>query len=312
LAKANIKAGEFEKAITENELIKEIKLTWYQLAYLMDRNKLLLYQDSMYVKFLKAAELRYQTEAGTLLEKVTAESKVTAIKAIIAQNEADIKSYKKRLQTLLNSPNPVDIIDDFNSKKELKLTLDTAIIANNPNLGYLTNLITVREKEKSLNKAQFLPDFSIGYFNQSLIGNYTINGTDQFFGSSQRFTGLQATISIPLWAKPDLARIKAAKLNQQKAETEADYYQTVLLGEYERVVQDYLKYKYTLETYETNALPQAELILSNATKSFEGGAIDYVEYIQGLNNGLEIKNTYLAILNQYNQSIIAIEYLAGR
>ena len=312
LAKANIKAGEFEKAITENELIKEIKLTWYQLAYLMDKNKLLLYQDSMYVKFLRAAELRYQTEAGTLLEKVTAESKVTAIKAVIAQNEADIKSYKKRLQTLLNSPSPVDIIDDFNPKKELALTLDTAIISSNPNLGYLTNLITVREKEKAVNKAQFLPDFSIGYFNQSLIGSYNVNGTDQFFGGSQRFTGLQATISIPLWAKPDLSRIKAAKLNQQKAETEADYYQTALLGEYERVVQDYLKYKYTLETYETNALPQAELILSNATKSFEGGAIDYVEYIQGLNNGLEIKNSYLNILNQYNQSIIAIEYLAGK
>ena len=312
LAKANIKAGEFEKLITENELIREIKSTWYQLTYLMDVSKLLFYQDSMYVKFLKAAELRYETEAGTLLEKVTAESKVTAIKVAIAQNDADIKSYKKRLQTLLNSPNPVDYIDDFNSKKELKLTLDTALVATNPNLGFLTNLIAVREKERSVNKAQVLPDFSIGYFNQSLIGNYTINGTDKFVGGSQRFAGLQATISIPLWARPDVARIKAAKLNQQKAETEADYYQTVLLGEYERVVQDYLKYKYTLETYETNALPQAELILSNATKSFEGGAIDYVEYIQGLNNGLEIKNSYLTVLNQYNRSIIAIEYLAGK
>jgi len=298
LAKANIKSGEFEKAITENELIKEIKLTWYQLAYLMGRNELLLYQDSMYVKFLKAAELRYQTEAGTLLEKVTAESKVTAIKVIIAQNEADIKSFKKRLQTLLNSPNPVDIIDGFNPKKELQLTLDTAIISSNPNLGYLTNLIAVREKEKAVIKAQFLPDFSIGYFNQSLIGSYTVNGTDQFFGGSQRFTGLQATISIPLWAKPDLARIKAAKLNQQKTETEAVYYQTVLLGEYERVVQDYLKYKYTIETYETNALPQAEMIPSNATKSLEGGAIHQVEYNQGINNGEEIKKISLIILKQ--------------
>ena len=312
LAKANIKSGELAKAITENELIKDIKLTWYQLTFLKDRQKLLLYQDSMYVKFLRATELRFQTEAGTLLEKVTAESKVTAVKALIAQNEADIKSYKKRLQTLLYSPIPVDVIEDFKPHKELQLSLDTTIIASNPNFEYLNNLINVREQEKTVNKAQFLPDFSIGYFNQSLIGNYTVNGTDQFYGGNQRFTGLQATVSIPLWAKPDLARINAAKLNQQKAETEAMYYQTALLGEYERVVQDYLKYKYTLETYEANALPQAELILSNSTKSFEGGAIDYVEYIQGLTNGLEIKNSYLNILNQYNQSIIAIEYLAGK
>ena len=228
LAEANIKAGQLEKEITENELTKEIKLTWYQLAYLMDRNKLLIYQDSMYVKFLKAAELRYQTEAGTFLEKVTAESKVTAIKADVVQNEADIKSYRTRLQALLNSPNPVDIRDDFDSKMKMTITLDTANMANNPNLRYMTNLIAVREKEKAVHMAQFLPDFSIGYFNQSLIGNYNVNGTEQFYGSSQRFSSVQATISIPIWAKPDIARIKSANLNQQKAETQADYYQTVL------------------------------------------------------------------------------------
>jgi len=66
-----------------------------------------------------------------------------------------------------------------------------------------------------------------------------------------------------------------------------------------------------LKYYDEKALPQAELILSNSKKSFENGAIDYVEYMQGLTYGIEIKNNYLEVLNQYNQSIIAIEYLTG-
>jgi cobalt-zinc-cadmium resistance protein CzcA len=312
LAKANISSGEYLKLITENDLVNEIKLAWYQLANLQEISKLLAYQDSVYVQFLRAAELRYETEAAALLEKVTAESRVTSVKAAIAQNRANIIIYQKRLQTLLNSPGPVGIVQDFEPKKELILELDTALVSTNPNLAFFFNLIEVREKTWTLEKAKIAPEFSIGYFNQSLIGYHEKDGTEQYYDNGQRFTGVQASISIPIWAKPDAARIKAAKIHRQQAETDASYYQSLLFGEYERVVQDYLKYSTMIDYYENNALPQADLILSNSKKSFENGAIDYVEYIQGLDNGLSIKSSYLDFLNQYNQSIIAIEYLAGK
>jgi len=312
LAKANIRGGEFQKRSTENDLANEIKQTWYQLAYLREYNDLLVYQDSVYVQFLKASALRYELEAGTLLEKVTAESKVTAVKVSLSQNEADMKIYSKKLQILLNSPTPVDLPENVNHRKELKLNLDTNLIASNPDLGLLVNVISIREKERSLEKAKVLPEFSLGYFNQSMIGNLNVNGTDQYFDASRRLQGVQAMVSIPIWARPDVARIKAAKLNRQRSETDAAYFRTVLLGEYERVVQDYFKFRSTIEYYESNALPQAELILSNSKKSFENGAIDYVEYIQSLNNGIAIKSNYLNLLLQYNRSIIAIEYLVGK
>ncbi|PCJ80381.1 MAG: CusA/CzcA family heavy metal efflux RND transporter [Bacteroidetes bacterium] len=312
LASANIKDGELRKKQTENDLISEIKLTCYKLANLKEVGKLLDYQNEVYVQFSKAARLRYETEAGTLLEKVTAESKVTAVKVRITQNDADIKIFKKKLQILLNSPLPVDLTDDISSKKELSISLNHDLVNTNPNLELLINTILIRERESSLEKSKFLPDFSIGYFNQSLIGIHLIDGQDQYLGSDSRFTGLQASISIPIWAKPDLARIKAASLHEKKASTDVAYFNSVLMGEYERVVQEYYKFKATLEYFENNALPQAELILSNSKKSFENGAIDYVEYIQSLNNGVEIKSNYLSLLMQYNQSIIAIEHLAGK
>jgi cobalt-zinc-cadmium resistance protein CzcA len=312
LAKSNLEMGELQKKQTENELRTEIKRTWYKLAYLKEVSLLLSYQSGVYTKFLRAAELRYETEAGTLLEKVNAESKVTSVEVSISQNEANIKIFKKRLQILLNSPNFIDLPEDFLIKKELSLFLDTSIIESNTRLGLLMNMIQIREKESSIEKSKIIPEFSFGYFNQSLIGSHLVDGVEQSFGANQRFSGIQATISIPIWAKPDVARVKAANLEKQKAINDAAYYHSLLLSEYERVVQDYYKFKVSLEYFENNALPQAELILSNSTKSFDNGAISYVEYIQSLNTGIDIKSNYLTLLMQYNESIIAIEFLAGK
>ena len=181
----------------------------------------------------------------------------------------------------------------------------------NPELALMRSMIDIRDKEHSLEKSKILPEFSLGYSNQSLIGNYNVNGTEQFFGGSQRFATIQATISIPIWRKASKARIKAAKLARQKANNDADYYQNILQGDYQRVAQDYFKFKTSIDYYENTALPQADLILSNSKKSFENGAINYVTYIQSLDTGLQIKSDFLNFLLQYNQAIIAIEFLTG-
>jgi len=309
LAKANIETGEIQKLASEIDLIKEIKITWFQLTYLKEVKVLLDYKNSMYSQFLKAASLRYEVEAGTLLEKVTAEAEITKVELDIVQNESNIKIYRKRLQTLLGTSELVDVNENYIAQNYLNLELNS--ISENPALSLLKNQVKVKEKEVSLNKAKLLPEFSLGYSNQSMIGNHTDNGVERYYDKNQRFSSVQATISIPLWFKSDRARIKAAKFSKQKAEATAKYGKEVLRGEYERVIQEYLKYKTTLKYYDEKALPQAELILSNSKKSFENGAIDYVEYMQGLTYGIEIKNNYLEVLNQYNQSIIAIEYLTG-
>lgn len=312
LAKAEIVSGEYKKSVTENELVKEIKLTWFQLAYLKTMHDFLEDQLRDYMQFLKAASLRYEVEAGTLLEKVTAESKVTEIETELALNSADITIFKSRLKTLLSAQNEIDISSDFELKKNLEVAIYSDFIKENPSMNLLKNNTIILEKEVELNKAKALPEIGLGYYNQSIIGNHSNNGLEQFYGKSQRFSSFQATVAIPVWIKPDRARIKAAKLNVQKAESRLAYEQKIILGEYERVVQEYLKFKTTLSYYEEKALPQADLILENSTKSFENGAINYVEYIQSLTSGIEIKNKYLNLLNQYNQSIIAIEFLAGK
>jgi cobalt-zinc-cadmium resistance protein CzcA len=156
-----------------------------------------------------------------------------------------------------------------------------------------------------------LPDIQLGYFNQSLTGVQNINGTDRYFSTSYRFQGVTGGLYIPLWYKPQHARINVAKINEKVASSNLLYQQKTMQGELEMLIQQYKKYKTTVDFYEKNALPQADVIIKNAEIAFKSGEIDYVEFLLSLNRALAIKSNYLDSLNLYNQSIISIEYILG-
>jgi len=75
------------------------------------------------------------------------------------------------------------------------------------------------------------------------------------------------------------------------------------------LVQENEKYRQSLTYFETAALQQADALIEQAGMSFKAGAIDYMEYVQSLRQGIDIRNNYLETLNAYNQSVIAIESL---
>jgi cobalt-zinc-cadmium resistance protein CzcA len=58
-------------------------------------------------------------------------------------------------------------------------------------------------------------------------------------------------------------------------------------------------------------LAQAQLIQTNARRLFSSGDIGYVEFSLAIQQALTIRLTYLDLLNQYNQSVLYINYLAG-
>ena len=211
---------------------------------------------------------------------------------------------------MLNQTGPVTSQGLQNLKRALSVSSDSAAVATNPALAYFKQQIALSEASTRLERSRLLPDITLGYFNQSLYG--TVNYSDgSVAGPSARFQGVTAGISIPLWAKPQLSRIKANEALQQVAEANYDLYEKNLQGEYEQAYQEYLKYSNSLQYYEQNALPTAVVITQNAWQSYRSGDIGYMELSQGLNRALSIQMNYLTGVSQYNQSVINIEFLIG-
>jgi cobalt-zinc-cadmium resistance protein CzcA len=322
LAKSQIKSAELQKNATQNELIRNIKANYYQFVFGYAKQKLWNYQDSIFSNFLHAAELRFKTGETNQLEQAVAQLQLSEIRNQKAQNQADIRITETQLQTLLNTKEVLNITKTENLEK-LEITVlsqntkpdssvNSSLIAKNPFLVLLKQQIDVSEKTKSLEKAKLLPDINLGIFSQTLVGYQTsFDKKEVYYDLGSRFNGFTVGVSFPLWAKPQIARIKVAEIQQQMAQTNYDYASRNLEGQYAQLIQEYLKFKTTLEYYENSALPTANLILTNAQKGFVNGEIGYVEYFQALKSGVAVKTAYLDALNQYNQAVVLVEFVLG-
>ena len=166
--------------------------------------------------------------------------------------------------------------------------------------------------ESRLERNRALPDLSVGYYSQTMQGEQEVNGVPRTFGTTDRFAGVQAGITIPLWIAPDIARIKASKIKEKVAKTNAEQYAKSLSGTYNSLLMEFNKYANSLNYYENQALPEANMIIEQSTKSYRAGAMDYLDYVQSLSRALTIKEGYLETLNNYNQTIVSIEYIIGK
>jgi len=312
LNKAVVSTMSTQKLITQNDLIKKIKTTWYQLIYLNQVYELARYENTLFSNYDADTYTKFMAGSSTYLETIHAETKQIGIYYKMLNIKEEIKNQLLVLQILINQDSPIESITDSIIKNKLEITFDNSSALQNPKLNYLKDLIVLKEKEMAVSKTDYLPEFRVGYFNQSMIGNHTVNGVEQYYGSGQRFQGVSATISVPIFTKSIRSKVNATKIDQQIAQANAEYYEKQLQNEYRIAVNNYVKYKLQLEYYEDKALEQADLIIENSKKSYQSGNISSLEYVQSLNTAIELKHNYNETLNKYNQSIVEIEYLVGK
>lgn len=313
LNKAEMKSSEIREAQSKNELIAQVKSAYYKLLVEKSRREIFLKQDSIYFNFNRAAEIRYKTGESNILERATASSRVAEIEVQQEENSVAIKRHQRELQQLLNSDELVDVTFkamQFLSPEETSIPQKDSI--NNPRLAFFGQQIEVSHLEMKVEQARLLPDLSIGYFNQSFNGlGQNQAGETVMYDSSDRFSGVMLGISLPIWAKPQLSKIKAERFKTK--EREATYQaltkklntQQVLLQE--RLIQ----LQNNLDSYKEHALPQAKLIFKQAQRGFKEGEIGYVEYIQSLDRAAKIELDYLEIINQFYQTKTDLEYITG-
>ncbi|ACU60171.1 CusA/CzcA family heavy metal efflux RND transporter [Chitinophaga pinensis] len=311
LAEARIEGAKTGLAVNQTGLIYEVRSAYGQLSYYYALEVLYKQQDSIYGRFQKAAALRYQTGETRLLESATAETQRNEIHNQMEKNEADIRAYKAELQRLLNTPDDIILAEEEYKPDAYLLTPPDTNTQQSPLLAQQKQQVEIAERAVHLERSLSAPDFTLGYFNQSIIGMQNVNGQDVYFGGGKRFQGLQAGIAIPIFFRSFASRVKAAKIEKQIAESQLMLLQNNLQGEYKQAYQEMLKNARSIEYYQKSALPNAVLILKQAQLSFQNGEVGYVEYLQALRTASDLRFNYLQTVNQYNQSVYRIKYLVG-
>ena len=324
LADARIAGQQAQLVQVQAELRRQVRLSYEQAVHARHRLRVLRGQDSVYTEFLRSATLRFKTGEAARLEPATALVQQGEIRTQLLAARTDFRVAQRQLQALLQVPTAVVVADSLLHPLALLSTVqladtaapagaDTLLSRTNPQARVLAQQVAERRAETRVAQAAGLPEFTVGYFNQSIIGYQRLDaaGTESYFGPGARFQGVQAGVAVPLWRRPQKARVQAARLQEQVAQAGFDRYRAELAGRLDELLARRREQQQRLAYFEATALPQAAVITRLSTIGYKAGETGYSEYLLNLERARRLRLDYLDALLQYNQTVIELEYLLG-
>ncbi len=296
--------------ITQAEIAYNVREAYYSLLYAKDKMKVFDYLDDIYSNFNRKAELRLKTGETSNLEKLAAQGKYQELQLSKKEAEADINIQQYRLRQLLNSRTPVSIAADTLQPIRLPQVFDTSF-NRNPTVQYYNQSRNVSAARIRVERSRRLPELTLGYNHQMVVKNFNPAKVNRDYFDGTRIAGLQLGVSVPLFAGSYNSRIRAEKVSQSIAESKLAETQRNLQSEWDQGYQNYLKFKQSLEYYQTSGLYLANEQIRVAQFAFSKGEIGYVEFIQNISAATDSKLNYLSTVYSLNDAIIGLQYLQG-
>jgi cobalt-zinc-cadmium resistance protein CzcA len=295
-------------ALTKKQIKKAVTQMYYHILILKEKERLLLYSDSIYSVFSNKAKMRFQKGESNIIEKNSAEAERGKITLQLHAIHNDIELQVLRFQLLLHTQTiytpEQQSLYDFPS-----LFKDTTEFQNHPLLKLYQANIQKAQTNLSLEKAKFLPELSIGISNQSIQG---IGADNVSYPASQRFNAISVGIGIPHIFGAQSSIIEASETQIKIAEHQ-------LLSEQEKLYHDiqssfatYQTDSISLEFLQKHQLPLIPEIKNAAEKQYASGEIDFFQWVLLQNQAITIQNNYLDMLNELHSIVSHIQYILAQ
>ncbi|REA63069.1 CusA/CzcA family heavy metal efflux RND transporter [Dyadobacter luteus] len=303
---ADYHGAQIVSELSEMEIKAQVRQLFYDYKLLSEREKLLQYADSLYQQFEERSNLRFDQGETDVLEKTAATARKQQIANQLQLLSDDMLILLRSFNFLLQSE------EKYVPATDSKTRIELGTLAGNTATDQLPQMQLEHFKQQSAfyqyktEKAQRLPDFKLGYNNQSLIGVQQIAGNEQYFSGSKRFSYVTAGIGIPLFSKAFSARIDAAKTEWERTTTEANQTKARLETELSNTEAAVGKFRKSLSFYEQQALSSAEVIITTANQQLQAGEIDYLQWVILVDQAITIKSQYLDAMLQYNTAAIQL------
>lgn len=292
-------------SLQEKEISNAVSILYYELAVLLEKEKILASADSSYAAFQISANQRFNKGESNLLEKTTAETQRGQISLQRQAIRKEIETAKLGLQILMNTekdylPEPGEF------KAKYKLPFDTALLSSHPGLQLFKQQIQIAAANTAFEKSQLLPDLSIAYFSSSIRG---MGADNHYYTGATRFNTVQVGIGIPVFAKAQKARLSASKVNELITENNYALQLKKLQNGYRQLQQQWLSLQQSVSYYEQDALQKATTLQITANSQLNAGEINYLDWVLISNQATTIRSNYLDELKKYNETVSRIYYL---
>jgi cobalt-zinc-cadmium resistance protein CzcA len=275
-------------------LLKEVSQAFVTAMYWKELDRNYRFLDSLYGEFARAATRRLETGESNLLEKLTAESKQREIGLRKAEAVRNFEIYKNQLRQLLNANGEIDLLDG-------EIVLEPQIdLESHPGLKLYHSAFQQAESQTQVDRRLLLPDMNVDLF----------RGTNPASGA-RVYPGFQAGIGIPLFFGSQSAKVKAGKIHQEQILLESEAFRQRLQTNYSRIQTSLAQNQQVIQYYETEGKVLSNQLRDQASRSYKEGEIDFLQYVQLIENSRTITLQYLQARLDYQINQLELIYLTN-
>jgi cobalt-zinc-cadmium resistance protein CzcA len=309
LLQSGLQESMLGKELKAVEIKREVTDLYYEIQILRQKQKLLLRSDSQYTQFVERAKRRYSGGETNVLEKVTAETQQSQVRAQLLQLQGTLRLMILQFQLMTNCKQVSEPSLDGGFKNATSPLGDTSRLFQHPLFLLTTQQQRSSRIQLTLEKSRLLPDVFVAYNNMSMRGT----GSDNvFYTGSSRFQSAQIGIGLPLFYGAQRARIRSAQNAVLIAENRQAQEQQQLQLQLSQANVRFQSADELRKYFENEGVPNARAVSAAAGRQFLAGEINYLDYVLLLNQATSLESDYYNALREYNQALNQINYLLNR
>lgn len=308
--KAETQAERSKAAVVRLSLENDVKAAYYQAVYQAERLRVLESQDSLLAQYRTLAEKRYKAGETRQLELLSAErlQRENKMEVLAAHNE--LETAQLLLSRLVGSVGTVE------PKEDSLLPLDWKQASYNysqtPDGQYSADRLKVSEQAVRVAKNGFAPSLSLSLRNQLVISSWNPYDQDRSRFDGGNFMGFEVGVGIPLFYGATRAKVKAARKEREMIALEIKEQEQLRQQEYlsalSRMNAAYVRYTY----YNEEGRERSDKMAEQGLLEYSQGEISYLEYMNVLQESIDLRLKRASALNDYNQCVLVMEKLCGR
>lgn len=297
--------------MTRNAVAQEVCSLYYALLYAREVCTIVAAQDTLYERFCRVAQARYDAGETSRMEWLSARRLRNENRLAMEQAQTAQAALMRQFQTTLNVGYAVEPADDRLVPIGGYVPADTVHFSTTPEGMVADGRLKVAQRSQHLARQGFMPTFSVGATTQLLIKGFNPYDIERQRFEKGNFVGIEVGVGVPLFFGSQRAKTRAAgqavKAEELRMADDRNRQATAL----QTLTDDYHAALRAVDYYQHTGLPEAEETARLSLVSYELGEIGYEEHARNLETTLAVKRTYAEALDKYNQTIVKLKHIKG-
>ena len=311
IAYLTAKIKDFEAATLEEDLLLQIKQSYFRLYRIQNQElRILAFKDRLQ-NFEEIAATRYEVGTGVQQAILKTQLEKNVLSRLQLELSIERRTATEALVRLLNRPISPEskVIVTVEAPSHIQFdAIDLLEVALNqrPEINALNMAAKRADQEIALARKQFRPDFRFGitYFDIARTNvPPTARGRDAL--------GIAATIHVPLQRNRLRAQLKEARVRRSHVHARQEALNTFLTTQVADLMHQLHEEARQLALFKEGLIPQAETALQATLSSYTTGRTDFLDLLDSERTLFSLNMSYDDTFARYLQVAAALERALG-